>query len=206
MILTTKQEQGLKIAIERYRNNEPYTCIAGFAGTGKTTLIRFIVLALDLNPEDVAYCAYTGKAAMVLKSKGNNGAMTTHRLLYDTKIKKDGTFFHIPKTSLPSNIKLVVVDEVSMVPNIIWELLLSHKIHVIACGDPFQLPPIGDDNGVLLHPHIFLDEVTRQAKESEILRLSMDIREGKRIQPYRGTEINIVNKSEECLGMYSWAD
>ena len=31
MILTTKQEQGLKIAVERYRNKEPYTCIAGYA-------------------------------------------------------------------------------------------------------------------------------------------------------------------------------
>lgn len=137
MVLTSKQEQGLKIAIERYKNKEPYTCIAGFAGTGKTTLIRFIVLALNLNPEDVAYCAYTGKAAMVLKSKGNDGAMTTHRLLYHSKQRKDGTFFHVPKESLPSNIQLIVVDEVSMVPKQIWELLLSHHIHVIACGDPF---------------------------------------------------------------------
>lgn len=30
MILTTKQEQGLKIAVERYNNHEPWTCIAGY--------------------------------------------------------------------------------------------------------------------------------------------------------------------------------
>ena len=30
MILTKKQEEGLKIAVERYRNNEPYTCISGY--------------------------------------------------------------------------------------------------------------------------------------------------------------------------------
>lgn len=46
----------------------------------------------------------------------------------------------------------------------------------------------------------------RQAQESEIIRLSMDIRNGKRISPMRGKEINIVRKKEECTGMYSWAD
>ena len=43
MELTNKQTQGLKIAIERYRNKEAYTCIAGYAGSGKSTLIRFIM-------------------------------------------------------------------------------------------------------------------------------------------------------------------
>ena len=31
MILTTKQENGLKIAIARYKAHEAYTCIAGYA-------------------------------------------------------------------------------------------------------------------------------------------------------------------------------
>lgn len=31
MVLTRKQEQGLKIAVERYRNNEKYTVISGYA-------------------------------------------------------------------------------------------------------------------------------------------------------------------------------
>ena len=31
MILTSKQEEGLKIAVARYRSNESYTCIAGYA-------------------------------------------------------------------------------------------------------------------------------------------------------------------------------
>ena len=43
MILNKQQEKGLKIAVERYRNGEPWTCIAGYAGTGKSTLIKFII-------------------------------------------------------------------------------------------------------------------------------------------------------------------
>ena len=49
MILTNGQEEGLKIAIQRYKNREPYTVIAGYAGTGKSTLVQFIVEALNLS-------------------------------------------------------------------------------------------------------------------------------------------------------------
>ena len=67
MELTAKQEQGLKIAVERYKNKERYTVIAGYAGSGKSTLIKFIISALRVHPEEeVCYVAFTGKAATVL--------------------------------------------------------------------------------------------------------------------------------------------
>lgn len=109
----------------------------------------------------MAYIAYTGKAAQVLRNKGNPGAMTAHRLLYKSIQKKDGTFVHIPRDELNSDCDIVVVDEVSMLPKPMWNLLLSHGVYVIACGDPGQLPPIGEENGVLENPHIFLDEIMR---------------------------------------------
>lgn len=206
MELTNKQEQGLRIAIERYKAHEPYTVIAGYAGTGKSTLIKFIVTALNIDPERVAYIAYTGKAAQVLRNKGCPNAMTAHRLLYKSIQQKDGTFVHIPRESLNSNCDIVVVDEVSMLPKPMWALLLSHKIYVIACGDPGQLPPIGEENGILDSPHIFLDEIMRQAQESEIIRLSADIRSHKEIKPFKGKEVNVVKNSELCTGMMTWAD
>ncbi len=63
--------------------------------------------------------------------------MTAHRFLYKSVQKNDGTFIHIPKSRLnmPKG-SIIVVDEVSMLPKIMWDLLLSHRIHVIACGDP----------------------------------------------------------------------
>lgn len=207
MELTNKQMQGLKIAIQRYKDKEPFTVIAGYAGTGKSTLVRFIIDALDLTPDDVAYIAYTGKAAQVLRSKGCPDAMTAHRLLYKFIQKYDGTFIRIPKEELTvSRNGIIVVDEVSMLPKEMWDLLLSHHIYVIACGDPAQLPAIGEAADVLNHPHIFLDEIMRQAQESEIIRLTMDIREGKPIKPFKGKEINIVRHNELVEGMYHWAD
>lgn len=206
MELTHKQEEGLKIAVDRYRHNEPYTVISGYAGTGKSTLIKFIISALGIDPERVAYIAYTGKAAQVLRNKGCPTAMTAHRLLYKSLQRADGTFIHIPRELLNSDCDIVVVDEVSMLPKQMWELLLSHNVYVIACGDPGQLPPIGEENGILDHPHIFLDEIMRQATESEIIRLSADIRAGKIIKPYKGSEINVVRQRDLCDGMFTWAD
>lgn len=110
-------------------------CWLRLTGTGKSTLIRFIVDALDIDPERVGYIAYTGKAAQVLRSKGCPTAMTAHRLLYKSHQKPDGTFIHIPKTSI-SGYDMIVVDEVSMLPKPMWDLLLTHGIYVIACGDP----------------------------------------------------------------------
>lgn len=46
----------------------------------------------------------------------------------------------------------------------------------------------------------------RQAQESDIIRLSMDIRAGKRLVPYRGHDAQVFRKRDLCDGMYSWAD
>ena len=137
MILTRKQEEGLKIAVERHRAHEKYTVIAGYAGTGKSTLVQFIIAALNLNADDVAYVTFTGKAASVLRHKGCPNAMTAHKLLYYSKRMPSGKFVFKPRPILEGNYSLIVVDEISMLPKDLWELLLSHNIPVIACGDPF---------------------------------------------------------------------
>ena len=206
--LTNKQEQGLRIAVERYKAHEPWTCIAGYAGTGKSTLVKFIIAALNVAPENVAYVTFTGKAASVLRHKGCPNAMTAHKLLYYSKRLPNGKFVFTPRTSLEGEYKVIVVDEISMLPKELWELLLRHKVYIIACGDPFQLPPINKnaDNHVLDTPHIFLDEIMRQAEESEIIRLTMNIREGKPIQYQRGNEVQVVSPDDVVSGMYDWAD
>ncbi len=210
MLLTTKQQEGLEIAVERFNQGMPYTCIAGYAGTGKSTLIKFIIAALDLHPEEVCYVAYTGKAAQVLRQKGCPNAVTAHKLLYKAKPMPNGSYKFEPKTSLEEKYSIIVVDEISMLPKTMWERLLTHRVHVIAMGDPFQLPPIDtdSDNHVLDKPHVFLDEIMRQAAESEIIRLSMHIREGKPISEFKasGQQVLIYRPDELVTGMYEWAD
>ena len=206
MKLTIKQEQGLKIAVDRFNQKEKYVTIAGYAGTGKSTLVRFLIHALDVEEEKVAYCSYTGKAAEVLRKKGNKNAMTLHRLLYDSIPRPGGGFFRKSKLSL--NYTIIVVDEVSMAPKSMIEMLLKHKVFCIFLGDPGQLPQIEkkEAHDLLDHPHVFLDEIMRQAQESEIIRLTMAIREGKSIDYCSGNEVMVIPKKELVTGHLLWAD
>jgi exodeoxyribonuclease-5 len=208
MILTNKQEEGLRICVDRYKHHEPYTVISGYAGTGKSELVKFVIAALEIDPEDVCYVAYTGKASEVLREKGNPNAMTAHKLLYYARQKKDGTYSFFPRPALEGCPSLIIIDEASMLPKRMWEQLLKYRVHIIALGDPAQLPPVSkdDDNHILDHPHIFLDEIMRQAKESDIIVASMDVREGKSLRPFKGNDIQIVSPFEVVDGMYDWAD
>lgn len=206
MILTNKQEEGLKEALIRYNNREKFVTISGYAGTGKSTLVRFIIEALDVEEDKVAYATYTGKAAEVLRKKGNKNAMTLHRLLYDSIPRRGGGFIRIPKKFLEYTV--IVVDECSMVPKSMIELLLTHKVFVIFLGDPFQLPMIDktESHTLLDKPHVFLDQIMRQAEESEIIRLTMKIREEKTIDFSKGNEVMVIPKKELVTGHLLWAD
>ena len=206
MILTNKQEEGLKIGLERYKNKEKYVTIAGYAGTGKSTLVKFLISALDIDKEKVAYATFTGKAAEVLRRKGNDEACTLHKLLYDHVPEITGGFIRKPKTSL--NYKVVVVDEVSMVPKSIIELLIKHNVFIIFLGDPFQLSVLdkNESHNILDKPHVFLDEIMRQAEESEIIRMTMKIRAGEEIECFNGTEAIVIPKNELVIGHLTWAD
>ena len=216
--LTKKQEEGLKIAIERYKNGEKYTCISGFAGTGKSTLVKFIIAAMGVKEDNVRYIAYTGKAANVLKNKGCSGAMTAHKLLYYSQMLPNGQYIFKPRPTgilYQEGIRVVVIDEISMLPKDMWDLMCSHNFYILACGDPEQLPPIPDpdsledpNNHVLDNPHIFLNEIMRQAQESEIIRLSMHVREGKPLStfPSENKQVMIFKKKDLDISKLIWAD
>ncbi len=210
MELTLKQEAAVRLAVARYIAKEKYTVIAGPAGTGKTTLVQYIISALNLYPEQVAYIAYTGKAASVLQQKGCPNAMTAHKLLYKSIALPNGGFKFLPRRPLEKGYKCIVIDEVSMLPKDMWELLLSHNVYIIACGDNEQLPPINpeEDNHVLDNPNIYLDEIMRQAYDSEIIRLATFIRQGGELEDYKGDneECLVLPKAELSGNMLVWAD
>lgn len=182
--------------------------------THNTTLVKYIVDELkdkfNLEDTDFCYCSYTGRAVQVLMNNGNKNAKTLHKLLYDYIPLPEGGFVKIPYENL--KYKVIIIDEVSMIPKEMISLLLSYDIYCIFCGDPGQLGVIKDKenentkNDLLEHPHVFLDEVMRQAKESEIIRLTMDIREGKRIVPFNGKEVIVIGKKDLNTGMLTWAD
>lgn len=205
--LTTKQLEGLKTIIDRYKKKERYTVIAGYAGTGKTTLVKYAIQALGLNPhKDVGYAAPTGRAALVMQNMGNENATTIHRLLFDWFPRSNGKFYRKRKDWLPY--KVAVVDEVSMINQEFIDDLLRHKeTYCIFLGDPFQLPSIDKDaNHLLDEPHVFLTEIMRQGKDNDIPDMTIGIREGRGLPDTDGKNYKILTADQAVDGLFGWAD
>lgn len=204
--LTEKQEEGLKIAVQRYKRNETHTVIGGLAGTGKSVLVKFIIEALGLREDQYLVGSFTGKAAQRLSQVGFPQAKTLHKIVYNTK-KIGNNFVHTKKSREEfSGIKLILIDEVSMVPNKILKDVAQYDIHTIMMGDPGQLPPVGEDNHILDHPNIFLDEIMRQSEDNSIIQLAHQIRRGDTITPFSDNNVIMVPSEEITVNMLNWAD
>lgn len=151
----------------------------GFAGTGKTTLAQELAKSVK---GKVLYATFTGKAALVLRKKGCDGASTIHSLIYKAEVDErtgDADFVLNPESDLASA-SLLVIDEVSMVGEDLARDLLSFKKRILVLGDPAQLPPVKDEGFFInAEPDVMLTEVHRQAQDNPIIRMSMDIREGR---------------------------
>lgn len=199
----------------------PWFYLAGFAGTGKSTLAMHIA---KHERGEVAFAAFTGKATQVMRRKGCKGATTIHSLIYDTEIDQEtGKATSTLKGSL-GQISLIIIDEVSMVDEAMGNDLLSFGIPVLVLGDPAQLPPMnGGGYFTGRAPDYMLTEIHRQAAESPIVRLATEIREGRfrrtpvnepglmvgtrkslGSSPVRGADIVIVGKNDTRKKANAW--
>lgn len=149
--------------------------LGGFAGTGKTTLIRWMVNTLR---GSVAVCAFTGKAAFVLKKKGIN-ASTIHSLIYEpVYVEETKEMKFVLKGPEALFCDLIIVDEASMVSHQLYHDLKSFRKPILFVGDPGQLEPIGDNPNLLKETDYTIKEVLRQALDSPIVGLATAIRKG----------------------------
>lgn len=166
----------------------------GYAGTGKTTLARHIAEGVD---GEVAFAAFTGKAALVMRSKGCAEASTIHSLIYRSRGEdEEAPSFVLNRNSAVAKADLVIIDECSMVDEELGRDLLSFGAKVLVLGDPAQLPPVkGGGFFTDAAPDAMLTEVHRQAKDDPIIRLSITVREGGRLAPGEYGESRVVGKS-----------
>ena len=153
----------------------------GFAGTGKTTLARHLAEGVD---GDVLFAAFTGKAALVLRSRGAKKASTIHSLIYrprgeelvedeDTGKSAMTPLFTLNRQSPVANAALIVIDECSMVDEDLGRDLMSFGTPILVLGDPGQLPPISGGGFFTDHePDVLLQEIHRQARDNPIIDLA----------------------------------
>jgi ATP-dependent exoDNAse (exonuclease V) alpha subunit len=191
MDLTSGQQAALK-AIQEVHQSHPegggIVIVSGYAGTGKTTLLK--TLAED---EKLTVVAPTGKAALRASEVAPVSALTVHRWLYEVaEDPKTGKLVTALKTQVevPEN-KTLFVDEASMVTfrmfKDLYETCKVNKMNIVFIGDGFQLPPVEFDEkyrgfSVLAsdtpaHYRVNLTEVVRQALDSPIIRASMQVRD-----------------------------
>jgi exodeoxyribonuclease-5 len=165
----------------------------GYAGTGKTTLARHIADGVD---GEVKYAAFTGKAALVMRNKGCEGASTIHSLIYRTRESgEEQPSFQLWDDAPASKAKLIVIDECSMVDEELGRDLMSFGAPLLVLGDPAQLPPIqGAGFFTNAEPDAMLTEVHRQAQNDPIVRLSMAVREGRDIEVGDYGETQVVRR------------
>jgi len=137
--LSDQQFMAVKMALSR-----KVTCITGGPGTGKTTLIKTILHALQTaveSPVEIAMAAPTGKASKRMTEVCQFPACTIHRLL---GAKGPLEFTHNQEDPIEADV--LIVDECSMIDITLFRALLKAlppHAHLIMVGDADQLPSIG---------------------------------------------------------------
>jgi exodeoxyribonuclease-5 len=187
LTLDPMQSQAIDEAVQAIRRRQPDYRIAGYAGTGKSTIMQHIVRESGLR---IKTCAYTGKASNVLRQKGLKSSETIHRTMYEWD-DHDERFFKRPSLECDA----VAVDEGSMVPVPIWRDLQSYHIPIIVVGDPGQLEPIGEDAKLMHETNITLEKIHRY--EGSIAWFANYVRthDGK-IPTIENEEVSVRSKSQ----------
>ena len=215
MKLNEQQAQAIE-ALRKwwYNGNKQVFQISGAAGTGKTTLIRYLINEIKLEHDEVLFTAFVGKATLAMTRNGLN-AKTLHSAIcyckdepvldengnvvteYNRRVTKR---VFTRRRKIDPRIRLIVVDEGSMVPAKMADWLLKFKVPIIVLGDLNQLPPVIGDSFFLKEPDVVLTQIMRQSSESPIPYFAQNVLQNgtKCLSPglQIGNKINVLSKAD----------
>ena len=182
------------------QKENPTYILKGYAGTGKTTLVKTLVKTLPFIGMRYVLMAPTGRAAKVLSSYTGQNASTIHRRIYQAMTFPDGSI-RIARAENKFKNALFIVDEASMIgeqkefggssllDDLLGYVFSGENCRLLLIGDTAQLPPVGSNESPALDCEYLksefpitaatyeLTEVKRQALESGILYNATDIRQ-----------------------------
>ncbi len=198
--LAEEQKDAVKKAMEA-----GVMIITGGPGTGKTTLIQAIIVAVEQYGLTVRLMAPTGRAAKRLAISSGRDADTIHKALEASLREKGGTYFD-KNESDPLEEDLIIVDEASMVDiSLFYHLLCAMKqgARLILVGDTEQLPPVGPGTPLkdLIRwkavPVVELNHIFRQEEGSGIIENAVRIRKGKSCIPDEKGEFQVISVQDD---------
>ncbi len=188
--------------------------LKGFAGTGKTSIVSGLIMAMKSLQQNTVLLAPTGRAAKVLSNYSNHSAFSIHKVIYRQKSAGDFTFnlnYNSHKNTL------FIVDEASMIANqsasgvefgsgrllddLVEYVYSGDNCSMILVGDTAQLLPIGQSSSPALNKMVMegyglevmeyqLTQVIRQAGESGILFNATKIRQAIETEPFTPIKLN----------------
>jgi exodeoxyribonuclease V alpha subunit len=170
-ILNEAQRKAVSLAA-----TNPIACITGGAGVGKTTVLKAIHMACELlGLGEIYQMALSGRAAKRMRDATGREAYTIAAFI------KAVDSMHIKL----DHESLLIVDEASMLDLPYCYRILRRMMpgaRLILVGDSAQLPPIGF--GLAFHafvgeiPTVELTEIHRQAADTGIPQVSVEVRRG----------------------------
>lgn len=196
--LTNDQRNALEMLHAFLESDERIFILQGYAGSGKTTILKGFVEYLDSLKKKYQLMAPTGRAAKVIRDKTKKEATTIHRGIYnferldtieaENELLEEQSYHYIfPINQISDDRRILIFDEASMISSketkhelftfgtgfLMNDLLTYAKVStsnnkLIFVGDPAQLPPVGDNKSLALDPNYFSNLLNLSTKTVEL--------------------------------------
>lgn len=191
--LTQDQKNALG-AIEDFLSNDiPVFLLTGYAGTGKTTLLKGVCHYLKDIYRPFSLMASTGRAAQILSQRVGMPASTIHRAIYNLQElfeENEGTsykYYYKVKDNFDCPQQIYIIDEASMISDAysdqeffrfgsgfllrdLFQYVFGNSVKrkIIFIGDNAQLPPVGMSFSPALDKKYILEKYQLKSQEGKL--------------------------------------
>lgn len=207
---TDQQLTAIGSILSWYNSTELVYTLSGSAGTGKTTILRDIVANIN---GKIACTAPTHKAVSVAsKSIGVEGKTIQKLLGLRPNVNLENFDINNPQFDPLGNTylkdyKLVIIDECSMVNRSLHELIIrdskEYGVKILYCGDPYQLPPVGEAYSMAFYNKNIsnLTTIVRQDEGNPLIELLSIARDD--VKSKKNNLLNAIYSKKDKANLYN---